>query len=282
MPSKTTVITGATSGIGKETAKALAHDGYTLYLLVRNVKKGEKLKEELSAETGNKDIHLIHCDVSDMHSVQDAVEELKSKLSSINILINNAGSAFTKRYTSGDGFEMTFALNHLGHFLLTTGLLPLLIAGKARVINVASEGHKSARPDFDNLQMEHGYTAFKAYALSKLYNIYFTKSLAEKYGEDGITSYAVHPGVVATNIWNKVEGFAKVLLLVLKIFMVSPAKGAETNIYLATASNEELKGKSGLYFKKKKVAETSAAAGDENARNTLWNISEHLVNQTKR
>lgn len=282
MPSKTTVITGATSGIGKETAKALAHDGHTLYLLVRNVKKGEKLKDELSTETGNKDIYIIHCDVSDMHSVADAVDELKSKLSSINILINNAGSAFTKRYTSADGFEMTFALNHLGHFLLTTGLLPLLKAGKARVINVASEGHKTAKPDFDNLQLEHDYSAFKAYALSKLYNIYYTKSLAEKYGSDGITSYAVHPGVVATSIWNKVEGFAKVLLLVLKIFMISPAKGAETNIYLARATDAELAGKSGLYFKKKKVAETSAAANDENARNTLWNISEHLINQTKK
>ncbi|WP_426671775.1 SDR family oxidoreductase [Mucilaginibacter sp. McL0603] len=276
MPVITTAITGATSGIGKITAMELARKGHAIYMLVRNTNKGEQVKQEIISQTGNKDIYVIECDVADLQSVARAVDELKGKLFGINILINNAGSAFVKKELSKDGFEMTFALNHLGHFLLTESLMPLLKKGQARIINVSSEGHRSAKPNFDDLKWEQTpYKGIKAYNISKLYNIYFTKSLAEKYGQTGITSYALHPGVVLTNIWDKVTGFMRILFWLIKPFMITPEKGAETTIYLAT--EPRLEQKSGLYFKKCKVAKTAPNADNGAARNRLWEISEKLT-----
>ncbi len=280
MAAITTVITGSTSGIGKVTALELAKKGHAIYMLVRNTEKGEQVKAEIISKTNNKNIYVVRCDVSDRQSVRDAAEELKSKLFNINILINNAGSAFLEKQTSKDGLEMTFALNHLGHFLLTLELMPLLEKGHARIINVSSEAHKNAKPNFDDLNWEHTpYRGFPAYGISKLYNIYFTKSLAEKYGDKGIRAYALHPGVVNTNIWDGAKGFLGLIVLALKLFMITPEKGAETTIYLAT--QPKLEQKSGLYFKKCKVAKTAPIAQDARARNQLWDISEKLVNVNK-
>src|ERR1700761_27031 len=131
MPAITTVITGSTSGIGKVTAFELAKKGHAIYMLVRNTEKGEQVKQEIIAQTGNKSIYVIKCDVSDLQSVREAADELKGKLFNINILVNNAGNAFWEKQFSKDGFEMTFALNHLGHFLLTKNLVPLLEKGNA-------------------------------------------------------------------------------------------------------------------------------------------------------
>jgi NAD(P)-dependent dehydrogenase (short-subunit alcohol dehydrogenase family) len=275
MSIKTTVITGPTSGIGKETALVLAKKDHALYLLVRNTEKGEALRQELMTQTGNHAIHVIKCDLSDLQSVRGAAEELKKKLFNINILINNAGGAFPERTFSKDGFELTFAINHLGHFLLTQSLMPLLQKGHARIINIASEAHRSAKPDFDDLLMEKSYSGFKAYGITKLFNIYFTKSLAEKYQQTGITAFALHPGVVNTEIWNSTTGFLKFLTWLMKPFMISPKQGAETTIYLAT--EPKLDSKNGLYFKKCKVAKTAPNADNAAARNRLWEISEKLV-----
>jgi len=171
---------------------------------------------------------------------------------------------------------MTFAVNHLGHFLLTESLMPLLKKGQARIINVSSEAHRSAQPNFDDLKWEvTPYKALKAYGVSKLYNIYFTKSLAEKYKQDGIVSYALHPGVVNTNIWDGVKGLAKIFVGILKLFMITPEKGAETTIYLATELR--LESKSSLYFKKCKVDKPAPIAEDVAARQRLWEISEKLT-----
>jgi NAD(P)-dependent dehydrogenase (short-subunit alcohol dehydrogenase family) len=280
MAAITTVITGSTSGIGRVTAIELAKKGHAIYMLVRNTEKGEAVKQEIIAKTGNKNIYVIRCDVSDLQSVREAAGELKSKLFNINILINNAGSAFLEKQVSKDGFEMTFALNHLGHFLLTRELMPLLEKGHARIINVSSEAHKNEKPNFDDLNWERKpYKGFKAYSISKLYNIYFTKSLAEKYGDKGIRVYALHPGVVNTNIWDGAKGFLGLIVWILKVFMITPEKGAETTIYLAT--QPKLEQKSGLYFKKCKVAKTAPIADDAGARNQLWDISERLVNINK-
>jgi NAD(P)-dependent dehydrogenase (short-subunit alcohol dehydrogenase family) len=276
MPVTTTVITGSTSGIGKVTALELAKKGHAIYMLVRNPEKGEQVKQEIITTTGNKSIYVITCDVSSLQSVREAADELKSKLISINILINNAGNAFLSKEFSKDGFEMTFATNHLGHFLLTESLLPLLKKGQARIINVSSEAHKNAMPNFDDLKWEQTpYKGFKAYGISKLYNIYFTKSLAEKYQSDGIVSYALHPGVVNTNIWTSAKGILRFFVWILKLFMISPEKGAQTMIYLAT--QPRLEQKSGQYFVKCEVSKTAPIAENEEARNKLWAISEHLV-----
>ncbi|RYY37950.1 MAG: SDR family oxidoreductase [Sphingobacteriaceae bacterium] len=275
MSATTTIITGATSGIGKETALALAHKGHALYLLVRDVVKGDELVRQLKQETGNKEIYCVKCDLSDLHSVYTAAEKLKSRLLSINVLINNAGGMFPMRELSKDGFELTFATNHLGHFALTMQLMPLLKKGQARIINVSSEAHKLGKPDFSDINSEKSYTPMKVYGTAKLYNIYFTKSLAEKYGDKGITAFAVHPGLVKTSFGAGTGGISGFLLSLARPFMITPEKGAQTTIYLATQAG--LHTKSGMYFKKEKPASTSGVANDAAAREKLWQISETIL-----
>jgi NAD(P)-dependent dehydrogenase (short-subunit alcohol dehydrogenase family) len=275
MPLKTTVITGATSGIGKETAWALAQKGHAVYMLVRNVAKGEAVRSELLAQGTNLEIHVIECDLTNLASVKAAAETLKDKLFGINVLINNAGGIFAERELSTDGFEMTFAMNHLGHFMLTQCLMPLLERGQARIINLSSEGHKMGKPEFNDLQAEKGYSAMRAYGTAKLFNIYFTKSLAEKYKSKGITAFAVHPGLVKTSFGKELNGFEKLLMWLAKPFMISAAKGAETSVYLAT--QPKLDSKSGQYFKNKKVVQPANNANNEAARNQLWDISAALI-----
>ncbi|WP_295716202.1 SDR family oxidoreductase [Mucilaginibacter sp.] len=277
MALKTTVITGATSGIGKETALSLARQGHALYLLVRNIQKGDRVKQELVEQTGNKEINVIKCDLADLQSVRDAVAELSGKLFAINILINNAGGIFAERELSKDRFEMTFTSNHLGHFLLTTSLMPLLQKGQARIINVSSEAHKRGNPQFDDLQWEQSYNAWKAYGMNKLFNIYFTQSLASKFANMGILAFSLHPGVVSTDFWLRFKGFGKLTTMLLRPFMITAEQGAETSIFLATAPR--LDKYNGGYFKKKKIAKTSAIATDTAARDKLWAISEKLISK---
>ncbi len=277
MPFRTTVITGATSGIGKETALALAKKDHALYLLVRNVAKGEQLKQEIVAQTGNRSVFVIHCDLADMQTVQQAADELKGKLLAINVLINNAGGINASKQLSKDGNELTFAMNHLGHFLLTTSLMPLLQKGQARIINVSSEAHRMASPQLLNdVQFKQGYSAFKAYALAKLCNIYFAKSLAERYASSGITAYALHPGVVKTGFGSELGGLGKVLMFLAKPFMITAREGAQTSIYLAGATKLSPK-LSGQYFKKGKPNKPTLAAQNASARNKLWQMSEQLT-----
>ena len=277
MPFRTTVITGATSGIGKETALALAKKDHAVYLLVRNVAKGEELKKDLIAQTGNRSIFVIHCDLADMQTVKQAADELKGKLFSINVLINNAGGLNPIRKESKDGIELTFAMNHLGHFLLTMSLMPLLQKGQARVINVSSEAHKMARPQLLNdVEFKQDYSTWKAYGLAKLCNIYFAKSLAEKYTQAGITAYALHPGIVKSDFWSGLGGLNAVLKVLASPFMITAREGAQTSIYLAGQTKLSPK-LNGQYFKKGQVAKTTLAAQNVSARNKLWQISEQMV-----
>ena len=277
MSLKTTVITGATSGIGKETALGLAKKDHALYLLVRNVPKGEALKKDIIAQTGNKNIHVVKCDLADLQSVREAADELNGKLVSINVLINNAGGIFAEKQLTKDGFEMTFATNHLGHFLLTLSLMPLLEKGHARVINVSSSAHQMGKPNFDDIQWaQHKYSAWRAYGMAKLYNLYFTKSLAEKYADKGVSSFAVHPGLVKTNFWGGTSGLLnKVMQLLLTPFMISAEEGAKTSIYLATEPGMEAK--SCQYFVKSRLKKSSVLSWSEENRNKLWDISKKLV-----
>ncbi|MBB6130423.1 SDR family oxidoreductase [Mucilaginibacter lappiensis] len=277
MALKTTVITGATSGIGQETALALAAQGHALYLLVRNIPKGERLKNQIIGKTGNKEIYVLRCDLADLQSVREAADELTEKLFAINTLINNAGGVFEERQLSKNGFEMTLATNHLGHFLLTHCLMPLLQKGQARIINVSSKAHKWSRPRFDDLRWEQFYSAFKAYGMSKLFNIYFTQSLAEKYGEKGILAFSAHPGLVKTGFGATVKGLNKMMMLLARPFMITAEQGAETIIFLATAA--KLEKYNGAYFIKKKAAKTSVIATDTESRNKLWAISEKLLSR---
>ncbi|QEM09820.1 SDR family oxidoreductase [Mucilaginibacter rubeus] len=278
MPIKTTVITGATSGIGKATAMALAAQDHEVYLLVRNIIKGEAVKQEIIAKTGNKHVSVIKCDLADLQSVREAAIELSQKLTTINILINNAGAGFSERRVSKDGFEMTFTTNHLGHFLLTTSLMPLLERGQARIINVSSEGHKIGKPNFDDLQSAQNYSSFKAYGMAKLFNIYFTQSLAQKFADKGVLAFSLHPGVVNSSFIEGLKGFDKVLMKMARPFMITSQQGAETSIYLATEPG--LDKFNGRYFKKKKLAKTSPIAQDWAAQEKLWQISEKLISKS--
>jgi NAD(P)-dependent dehydrogenase (short-subunit alcohol dehydrogenase family) len=275
MPIKTTVITGATSGIGKETALALAQKGHAIYMLARNAAKADEVRKEIIAASNNQEVYVIPCNLADLSSVKTAAEVLKEKLFAINVLINNAGGLFAERELSKDGFEMTFAINHLGHFLLTSCLMPLLEKGQARIINVSSEAHKIGKPEFGDLQAGHGYSSFRRYGMAKLFNIYFTKSLAERYQAKGITAFALHPGVVNTAFWAASSGWTKVLEFLAKPFMISAKQGAQTSIYLATAP--KLDKQSGQYFKKQRVTKPKAMANNAEARNKLWDISVELV-----
>ena len=277
MALKTTIITGATSGIGQETAFELAAQGHALYLLVRNTPKGERLKNQIIGKTGNKEIYVVRCDLADLQSVREAADELNQKLFAINTLINNAGGVFQEREVSKNGFEMTFATNHLGHFLLTNSLMPLLQKGQARIINVSSEAHKWGKPRFDDLQWQQTYNGFKAYGMSKLFNIYFAQSLAEKYGDKGILAFSLHPGTVKTGFGAGIKGLGKILFLLATPFMVTVKQAAETSIFLATAPR--LDQYNGAYFKKKQKATTSAIATDTESRNKLWAISEKLLSR---
>ncbi|NCD68984.1 SDR family oxidoreductase [Mucilaginibacter agri] len=277
MSIKTTLITGATSGIGKETALALAKKDHALYLLVRNTVKGEQLKDEIIGQTGNRSVYVIPCDLSELESVRTAVSSIVKKLTAINVLINNAGGIFDQHQKTSEGFEKTFATNHLGHFLLTMSLMPLLVNGQARIINVSSAAHRLAKPEWLNdAQFEHKeYSEIRAYALSKLFNIYFTKSLVDKYGAQGITSYVLHPGVVYTNFGEGLSGFSELIKWLSRPFMISPAKGAETSIYLA--SQQGIEQFTGQYFIKSKPATMSSAAKDIEARERLWDMSKRLT-----
>jgi NAD(P)-dependent dehydrogenase (short-subunit alcohol dehydrogenase family) len=277
MALKTTIITGATSGIGQETAFELAAQGHALYLLVRNTPKGERLKNQIIGKTGNKEIHVVRCDLADLQSVREAASELTEKLFAINTLINNAGGVFEERQLSTNGFEMTLATNHLGHFLLTHCLMPLLQKGQARIINVSSEAHKWSKPQFDDLQWAQSYSAMKAYGMSKLFNIYFTQSLAEKYADRGILAFSAHPGLVKTGFGATLKGLSKIMMLLARPFMISAEQGAETIIFLATAA--KLEKHNGAYFIKKKVAKTAVIATDGESRNKLWAISEKLLSR---
>jgi NAD(P)-dependent dehydrogenase (short-subunit alcohol dehydrogenase family) len=276
MPFTTTVITGATSGIGKETAMALAKKGHAIYMLVRDTEKGEELRQEIITTTKNKNVYIIQCDLADMESVRNAAGVLKSGLMTINILINNAGGIFAKREESKDGYEMTFAVNHLSHFLLVNTLLPLLQKGQARIINVSSEAHRIAKPNFDDLQwVKRSYSAWKAYGTAKLFNIYFTRSLAIKYGPKGISAFALHPGLVNTGFGIGLTGIGKILMWLLRPFMISAESGAQTSIYLATATR--IDAKSGKYFKNRHVADPSARATNEFDRNRFWDLSMEMI-----
>ncbi|GAB3903723.1 SDR family oxidoreductase [Mucilaginibacter boryungensis] len=275
MPIKTTVITGATSGIGKETALALAQKDHAVYMLVRNVEKGKQVRNEIIAASNNRYIHVIYCDLADLKTVKAATEILKEKLFAINVLINNAGGIFATRELSEDGYEMTFAANHLGHFLLTMSLMPLLEKGQARIINVSSEAHRIGKLYFDDLQAEKEYSSFKRYGMAKLFNIYFAKSLAERYQNKGITAFALHPGMVSTAFWAQSSGWAKVLEFISRPFMITAQQGAQTSVYLATAP--KLDKESGQYFKKQHVAKPSSLANNKSARDQLWDISTQLT-----
>lgn len=273
---KTALITGATNGIGFETAKALLEKDFSVYMIARNKSKAEKVCQDLIAKTGNKNCYHYIADLASLASVKAVAKTISSDLQKIDVLINNAGGIFQEREESKDGIEMHFAMNHLAHFLLTNELELLLKASEARIVSLSSEAHRMANLNLDNIQEKESYNAMRVYGNAKLCNILFTKGLVKRWGKDGITAYCLHPGVVRTGFAMNAEGgIWKLIFKLVRPFMISPSKGAETSVYCATEEGIELY--SGKYFKNSKVTKPSAIAENEALADRLWQISQKMI-----
>lgn len=286
MRDKVVLVTGATNGIGEVTARELARMGATTIIVGRNETKAQQVVETIKQQTGNAQVDYLIGDLSVMDQVRQVADAFKTKYDRLDVLVNNAGAMFTSRHLTSDGYEMTFALNHLNYFLLTNLLLDLLKASgtpesKARVVNVSSAVHTSAKMDFDNLNGEKSFNAINAYALSKLENVIFTYELARRLKKDGasVTVNALHPGVVSTGFGKNNDGFigglAKIATTLMRPMQISPEKGAETSIYLA--SSPQVENVSGRYFDKSKQKESSAESHNRDYWLRLWEISEELT-----
>jgi NAD(P)-dependent dehydrogenase (short-subunit alcohol dehydrogenase family) len=276
MHGKICVVTGATSGIGLVTAQALARQGATLIVVARNPERGAATVSRIQQETGNSAVELMLADLSVQAQVRQLARKIQHRFTRLNVLVNNAGAFFSRRQLSQDGLEMTFALNHLAYFLLTNLLLdPLRAADSARIVNVSSEAHRRARLDFSDLQGQHRYTGWRAYARSKLANILFTYELARRLAGTGIVANALHPGFVATNFGRNNRSITAVLFRILQLAAISPEEGAQTIIYLA--SSPAVKGVTGEYFVKQKAVRSSQVSYDRAAAERLWQVSAELT-----
>jgi len=266
---KIVLITGATSGIGKEAAKALAQQGMKLVLPVRNMAKGEALREEIHQLTGNGHVDLMECDLASLDTVRMFAETFNKKYDRLDVLINNAGIWEMKRNESEDGIERTFAVNHLAPFLLTNLLLDKLKASApSRIITVSSEAHRMGKINFDDLEGKRRWSWMGSYAQSKLANVFFTRQLTRQLKGTGVVANCLHPGVVATNLFDKMPRFMHPLM---KLVMIPPQKGAETTVFLA--SSPQAQQVSGEYFAKKKVRKTTGYAHNNEVAEKLWKVS---------
>jgi len=274
MNTKQLVITGATSGIGKATVMALAKQDFQILLIARNKGKSLLLIDALKEINPKGHFEFVECDLSSLKSVDAAAHIVKSKIAQIDVLINNAGGIFSSKQQSVDGHELTFAMNHLGPFLLTEKLSEILVKG-SRIINVSSAAHPQALLNVNDLQLQEQWSSIAAYGNAKLFNIYSAQYWHKMLNSKGISTFSLHPGVVNTGFGNDFKGIIKLLFTLVKPLMLSPEKGAETSIFLATEPNIEKY--SGLYFAKKKVAKTSALAQDSEKRDAVIAQSFELI-----
>jgi retinol dehydrogenase-14 len=274
---KVCLITGATSGIGKATSMGLANMGASVVMVGRDRGRGEAALAEIKEGSANASVDLMLSDLSSQEQVRRLADEFKETYTRLDVLINNAGGFHSKRITTADGLETTFAVNHLAYFLLTNLLLDVLEASApSRVVNVSSGDHSNGTIDFDDLQGEKGYKGAKAYSQSKLANVLFTYELARRLEGTGVTANCLHPGAgVRTNFGSGVSGIFGFTVRALRPLMKSPEKGAETSIYLA--SSPEVQGLSGRYFVKKAGARSSDASRDERTARGLWEVSAELT-----
>ncbi|HEX9867349.1 MAG TPA: SDR family oxidoreductase, partial [Candidatus Tectomicrobia bacterium] len=272
MHDKICMVTGATSGIGFVTAQALAREGATVIVVGRNPERGAATVDRIQQETSNSAVELMVADLSMQVQVRQLASEVQRRFAHLDLLINNAGALFGQRQLTAEGLEMTFALNHLAYFLLTNLLLDRLKASaSARIVNVSSEAHRGARLNFADLQGQHRYRGWRAYAQSKLANVLFTYELARRLEGTGIVANALHPGFVATNFGRNNLGLTAMLWRILQLAAISPEEGAQTIIYLA--SSVEVKDVTGRYFVKNKAVRSSEASYERAAAERLWQVS---------
>ncbi len=273
----TMIITGANSGIGLEAAVGLASKGARVVMACRNADKGTAARDIVMQRSGSQRVELMALDLGSFASIRGFAKEALDRFDHIDVLLNNAGAVARHRVETSDGFEQTFGVNHLGHFLLTTLLLDRIKATPdARIVVVASDAHRYAGSgiDFDDLQSTKRYRPFIVYGKSKLANILFTRELSRRLDGSGVTANALHPGFVASN-FGRDDPLGKVMMLAGRPFAISPERGARTSIFLA--SDPSLAGITGEYWYKCAQKQASAKARDDATARRLWDVSENLV-----
>jgi len=278
MNGRTCLITGATDGIGKEAAIELAKKGCNLILIGRNKEKGEKVVEEIRKVAENHvDIDYFVADLMLMKEVSRVADEVSRKYPKIDVLLNNVGAYFAFRDVTEEGFERTFALNHLGYFLMTKKLLPLVEKSDyKRIVNVSSSAHYGIDFEFDNMNGEKKYSGFDVYKKSKLANVMFTYELAKRIEGTGITANCLHPGFVSTN-FGKNNNFLwrNVIRVAMWLTAISVKDGAKTSIHLACS--DEVKDITGRFFANSQIKKGSSKAKNEEHNRKLWELSEEFV-----
>lgn len=284
MKGKVCVVTGANAGIGLETARELARRGATVLMGARDQARGAAAVADVRASTGGS-VELLMVDLASLASVRRAAARVLDEHERLDLLINNAGLVLGERRVTEDGFEATFAINHLGHFELTRCLLDRLKASApARIINVASDAHRGSRGlHFDDLACERRrYRAMKVYADSKLANILFTRELAARLEGTGVVAHAVHPGVVRSGFARDgdLHGLAGWVFRALGPFLLSPEEGAATTLHVALS--EDAARSSGEYWARCTRRQPQPPALDDAAARRLWEVSEDLIESATR
>jgi NAD(P)-dependent dehydrogenase (short-subunit alcohol dehydrogenase family) len=276
MHEKAVIITGANSGIGRETTRALAQQGMTLVMACRNLARSVPVCETIKRESGNPDLCVMRLDLASLASIRDFARQFNAKYERLDVLINNAGTFCLTREETEDGFEKTIGTNYLGPFLLTHLLLPALKrAPEARIVNVSSESAFHGKLDLDDLHMTSKYHSYRAYAASKLALVLFTRELAKRLRGTDITANVLHPGHVATGIWPRDTWILKLLDRVQCWFAISAGAGAQTSVYLATA--DEVRGVSGQFYTNRQPKDLPANCRDADLQAALWHVSQALT-----
>lgn len=276
MQGKRILISGANSGIGKEAAVGLAKQGAEIIMLCRNRSKAEAAQAEIAQRSGNDKLEIVLADFASLASVAEAAKTISDRYDRLDVLLNNAGAYFSRPEISQDGYEMTFAVNHLAPFLLTNLLLPTLKASaSARIVTVSSMAHSFATINFKELVQPKNYQGLIIYSRSKLANILFTYALAERLKGSNLTANTLHPGVIASSFAAGGKDLFARFIQNIRFFMVDSQEGAKTSIYLA--SSPEVAQTSGKYFVKSKARRSSAASYDRADQELLWQMSQELI-----
>lgn len=266
------VLTGATSGIGWETFKSLWKDGHQLLLPVRNLDKAKKMLAGFGADSR---VHLYTMDLAKLSSVAGAAAAIRKDFDRVDIIIANAGGMFPPGKLNEDGLDETFVVNHLGHFLFCNQLSTLLPSSTGKIISISSIAHKFAKVDSQDLGLHKPSTSFGAYAVAKLYNIWFTKGFRDHHTAQNIQCYALHPGAVKTAFGNDAGPIESAIIKLSKLFFISPKKGAQTTLFLANTPVKKLI--NGGYYDKQRLSATSSKANDMASVDLLWKYSEAEV-----
>ena len=274
---KTALVTGATSGIGLEASVALARRGARVLMVGRDKARTDAAVAEVSTRSASKDVQSLLCDFSSQAEVRKLADLVLARQAPLHVLVNNAGGVHKTRTLTRDGIEATFAVNHLGYFLLTNLLRDLLVkSAPARVVTVASIGHRRGTLDFDDLGFERGYGIMKAYTRSKLANVLFAAELSRRLAGTGVTSNSLHPGSVATNIWSGAPLWAKPIIAVLfRPFFITAEEGSR--IIVTLAADAALEGVTGQYFEGGKAVAPAPLARDLALAKKLWDVSAGMV-----